>query len=52
MQSHAKALGLRPDSTSLWDSLALYLTALGRMDVADAAARHDHNVLQRVVINA
>ncbi len=46
VQSYSRALERRPDTTSLWDSLAMALTALGRMDKADAAARQDPIVLR------
>lgn len=52
MQSYSRALERRPDSTSLWDSLAMALTALGRMDGADAAARQDPTVLQQTSVGA
>lgn len=41
-----------PDSAALWDSLALALTAQGRLDVADAAAKRDAGVLQQILIRA
>ncbi|BDA42325.1 probable peroxisomal targeting signal 1 receptor [Coccomyxa sp. Obi] len=52
VQSYSRALERRPDSTSLWDSLAMALTALGRMDRADAAARQDPTVLQQTSVAA
>ncbi|CAL8467992.1 g7530 [Coccomyxa elongata] len=52
VQSYSRALERRPDSTSLWDSLAMALTALGRMDGADAAARQDPSVLRQTSVAA
>lgn len=52
MQSYSRALERRPDATSLWDSLAMALTALGHMEGADAAARQDQAVLQQVLRSA
>ncbi len=52
MHAYSRALELRPDSTALWDSLSLALTAAGRPDGADAAAKHDLDLLQHTLIRA
>lgn len=52
VQSYSRALELLPDSASLWDSLAMALTAQGRLDVADAAAKRDVGVLRQTLIRA
>ena len=52
MHAYSRALELRPDATSLWDSLSLALTAAGRLDRADAAAKHDLDLLQHTLVRA
>lgn len=52
VHAYSRALELRPDSTALWDSLSLALTAAGRPDGADAAAKHDLDLLQHTLIRA